>query len=264
MKFQTGTLVLIVICIGLAVALTWSQRQFSAQKSADALKLGNYSNNLVETSAILQQQREVNTSLEGDLHQQRESLARLTNSLTEVADRLEKTGASLNDARVEIARRDARIADLQSQNELLDHRADDLSSAITNLSSQITDTRQKLAASEGDKAFLEKELQRLMVEKSELEKQFNDVAVLRAQVARLKEETRVSRRLEWTRNGVFDRQEQKGGAQLIQRTALTDRPPKTTYDLNVEISSDGTVTIVPANTNIVVLTNNPAVTNLLK
>jgi hypothetical protein len=34
--------------------------------------------------------------------------------------------------------------------------------------------------------------------------------------------------------------------------------------LNVEISSDGTVTIVPANTNIVVLTNNPAVTNLLK
>jgi chromosome segregation ATPase len=263
MKNQTG-IVLIVLCVGLAAALIWSQHQFNAQKTADALKIGNYSNNLVETSAILQQQREVNTSLEGDLRQQHESFARLTNSFTEVTAGLEKTGAALVDARKEITQRDARIADLQSQNELLDHRASDLGTAITNLTSQITDTRKKLAASEGDKAFLEKELQRLMGEKAELEKQFSDLAVLRAQVAKLKEEMSVSRRLEWIRDGIFDRQEQKGGAQLTQKTTFTNRQPKPTYDLNVEVSSDGTVTIIPANTNIVVLTNNPAATNLLK
>jgi len=79
----------------------------------------------------------------------------------------------------------------------------DLNAAITNLNTQILETQRKLTASEGDKAFLEKELKRLMGEKAELERQFNDLKVLRAQVAKLKEELTIARRLDWIRRGLF-------------------------------------------------------------
>ena len=156
-----------------------------------------------------------------------------------------------------MARRDAKIADLESQNQALDQRALDLSTAITNLTSQIDDTKQKLAASEGDKAFLEKELERLIAEKAELERQFNDLAVLRAQVSKLKEELSISRRLEWIRQGLFARAEQKGAEQLMQKPSPPTNPAAKTpaYDLNVEVNADGSVKIIPP------LANKPADTN---
>jgi chromosome segregation ATPase len=194
----------------------------------------------------------VNTSLEGDLKKERESYSDLTNAFTQVSANLDKTESSLKTTREEVVRRDSRIADLESQNQALDQRASDLSAAITNLTSQIDDTRKKLVASEGDKAFLEKELERLIVEKAELERQFNDLAVLRAQVSKLKEELSISRRLEWIRQGLFARGEQKGAEQLMQKSVTsTNRQPKEqpAYDLNVEVSADGSVRVIPPLTN---------------
>jgi len=134
----------------------------------------------------------------------------------------------------------------------LDKKAADLSLSLTNLTVQIAETQRKLAASEGDKAFLEKELKRLMGEKAELERQFNDLVVLRAQVAKLKEELNIARRLEWIRKGLFAVEEQKGAQLLMQRQPVA----KTTnvYDLNVEVNADGSVRVIPP------LTNGPAVT----
>ena len=57
-----------------------------------------------------------------------------------------------------------------------------------------------------------------MAEKAELEQQFNDLAVLRAQVAKLKEELNVSRRLEWIRQGLFASGEAKGAEQLMTKS----------------------------------------------
>jgi chromosome segregation ATPase len=246
--------VLILICVGLSIALIWSQKEATQQKTVDAESIGNYSNKWVVTSAGLEQQRQVNTSLEGDLKKEREALNELTNAYTRVSTDLDKTAGSLKATREEVVRRDARIADLESQNQALDQRALDLSTAITNLTSQIDDTRKRLAASEGDKAFLEKELERLMAEKAELERQFNDLAVLRAQVAKLKEELNISRRLEWIRQGLFARADQKGAEQLMQKPpAATNQASKLpAYDLNVEVSADGTVKVIAP------LTNNPA------
>jgi hypothetical protein len=117
-------------------------------------------------------------------------------------------------------------------------------------------TRKKLAASEGDKAFLEQELQRLMTEKAELERRFNDLEVLRTQVARLKEELRVARRLDWIRKGILGHTDRKGAEQLMQMTAASAReasetPPerKPTYDLNVEVGADGSLRVIPPPTN---------------
>jgi chromosome segregation ATPase len=165
----------------------------------------------------------------------------------------------LKAAQEEVAQRDAKISELEAQNQALDQRTADLSTSITNLTSQIEDTQKKLATSEGDKAFLEKELQRLMSEKAELERQFNDLTILRAQVVKLKEELNISRRLEWIRQGLFTRSEQKGAQQLMQKSTPTPaeanntnaQPARPNYDLNVEVNADGSVRVIPP-------TNSPA------
>ena len=131
-----------------------------------------------------------------------------------------------------------------------------MSTAITNLTTQIEETQRKLATSEGEKGFLEKELKRLMAEKAELERQFNDLAVLRAQVSKLKEELSVARRLQWIRQGLFAGDDQKGAQKLMQSSApAQSKAPKPSYDLNVEVSADGSVKVIPP------LTNRPAATN---
>ena len=116
----------------------------------------------------------------------------------------------------------------------------------------IADTQQKLAASEGNKAFLEKELQRLMGEKTELEKQFSDITVLKAQLAKLKEELSIARRVEWIRNGLFASSDQKGAQKLMQGISAPSaqpKAPKSNYDLNVEVTADGSVRVIPPATN---------------
>jgi len=95
-----------------------------------------------------------------------------------------------------------------------------------------------------------------MTEKAELERQFNDIKVLRAQVAKLKEEMNISRRLAWIREGIFARADQKGAEQLMQKSAPSTNAVASAathkannYDLNVEVNSDGTVRVIPPGTN---------------
>ncbi|HSU56424.1 MAG TPA: hypothetical protein VLT36_20360, partial [Candidatus Dormibacteraeota bacterium] len=109
----------------------------------------------------------------------------------------------------------------------------------------------------------EKELQRLIGEKSELERQFNDLTVLRAQVAKLKEELSVARRLDWIRRGLFANNEQKGAQKLMQglqpATQVAKATPQPNYDLNVEITADGSVKVIPpTNSPTAINTNAPA------
>src|SRR5207245_2403172 len=84
----------------------------------------------------------------------------------------------------------------------------------------------------------QKELHRLMAEKTELERQFNDLSVLRAQVAKLREERNIAQRLEWARQGIFASSDEKGAQKLIQGLAPKVSPQKPSYDLNVEVSAD--------------------------
>lgn len=258
-------IVLILICVGLGIGLIWSRKTATEQRATDFDRIGSLSNQVVNTRADLEKQRQVNSELENDRARQTENLRSLTNQFNETSTSLEKTSATLKATQEEMARqvaqRDARIAELESQNQALDQRALDLSTSITNLTAQIDETQKKLLASEGDKAFLEKELQRLMTEKAELERQFNDLAVLRAQVAKLKEELNISRRLEWIRKGLFAADTQKGAERLMHMSAqsATNNPTapakQPAYDLNVEVNSDGTVRVIPSDTNAPAATN---------
>jgi chromosome segregation ATPase len=256
MKNLTGVVILAVVCVGLAVALIASKKQAHEEKKKDTDTIFTLSNQWVETTGKLDEQKQVNLSLEKDVEAHKQQFTSLTNKFSEMAGVLAKTEDTLKVTKEEVAKDEAKIADLEKQNHDLDTRAADLSSALTNLTAQIDDTKKKLASSEGDKAFLEKELKRLMGEKAELERQFNDITVLRAQVAKLREELNISRRLEWIRKGLFAVDSGKGAQQLLSHGPSVPPSPKPAgqYDLNVEVNADGTVRVIPP------LTNSPAAT----
>ncbi len=268
MKNRIGVviLVLVLVCVGLGVAL-FAIKQKAAEELHDAAVTNSaLSNNVVQINDQLDRQKQVNADLYADREKRIKEFQSLTNkylesltALAQVSNNLAQTEVALKASQEETAKRDAKIADLETQNQALDKKAVDLSAAITNLTAQIDETKRKLAASEGEKGFLEKELKRLMAEKAELEKQFNDLTVLRAQVSKLKEELSVARRLEWIRQGLFASTDQRGAQKLMQGTATTPaKAPKPSYDLNVEVSADGSVKVIPPLTNRPPLTNPPS------
>jgi chromosome segregation ATPase len=265
MKNRIGLIVLVLglVCVVLGIALIAIRQQAGEQQRGYVEKTTGLSNSLVQANDQLEERKQVIADLYADREKRTKELNVLTNkyvealtSLSQVSNNLVKTESALKTSQEETAKRDVKIAELEAQNQALDKQAADLSTAITNLTVQIEETKRKLAASEGEKGFLEKELKRLMAEKAELERQFNDLAVLRAQVSKLKEELSIARRLEWIRQGLFASTEQRGAQKLLQSSAASQvKAPKTSYDLNVEVSADGSVKVIPP------LTNRPAATN---
>lgn len=255
MKNQIGLIVLAVVCLGLLLGLVVVKKQAGDQHTKDTEMVSDYSNRWVKTSGTLDEQKQVAALLEKDLDSQKKALTELTNNFTQVSANLAQTSANLaktdsalQTSQQEVAKRDAKISELETQNQALDKQALDLSASITNLTTQIASTQRKLAASEGDKAFLEKELKRLITEKTELERQFNDLTVLRAQVSKLKEELNIARRIEWIRQGIFANTDQKGAQKLMQGVSapqMQARTAKPAYDLNVEVNADGSVKVIP-------------------
>jgi chromosome segregation ATPase len=256
MKNRIGVVILVVVCVGLGIGLIGIKRQSDKEKADSEASIQNFSNKLVVAASQLDETKQVNTELRKDLDNEKKNFSELTNNFLQVSANLAQSEASLRTSEQEIAKRDVKIVELETQNKALDQRAQDLGLEITNLTANIAATQKKLLASEGDKSLLEKELKRMVAEKAELERQFNDLTVLRAQVAKLREEQVIARRMDWTARGIYAAAEQKGAQRLI--TGLI--PPsqakasKPNYDLNVEVTSDGSVRVIPP------MTNGPAAT----
>ncbi len=245
---------MVVVCLGLVIALITIRKQASDQQQADSVQIVKFSNDLAATAVKLDDQTRVAQELEKDRAVQKKTLEEMTNqvaqvqtSLAEKSTALAKVETDLKTAQQEVEKREAKINELQTQNQSLDRQAQELSTAITNLTVQIADTQKRLASSEGDRAFLEKELKRLTAEKAELERQFNDVKIVKAQLAKLREEMNVSRRLEWIRTGLMASSDERGAQRLMRggNVPTTQKASTPAYDLNVEVSADGSVRVIP-------------------
>ena len=237
-----------LVAVALVIALIFRNHQAEQREQTDAATITLHSNNWVKANADLQDARQANINLETQLTDAKTEVTNLTTQVTNLTDNLAKketelldVQAALQAAKDEVAKRDARIAELEAQNQTLEKQAADLNVAIANLNIQIDDTRNKLYAAEGDKAALEKELRRLLTEKAELERKFNDLSILRAQVRKLKSELTTAKRLEWLRAGIGTT-EPKGAEKLTNTGAAARRKQ---YDLNVEVKSDGSVKVIP-------------------
>jgi len=249
MKGKTGIVALVILCIGLGVGLLVRHaKAVDEQRQAEA-RIKQLSDDVVHTQDQLSEQKKVNDTLEKTLESRTTEAQSLSNKLDTVTATLTRTEqdakAAAEQAKDEIAKRDAKIADLEGKNDDLTKQMADLNTSITGLESQIDDTKKKLATSEGDREFLLRELKRLQTEKAELERKFNDLAVLRDQVRKLRDELSIARRLEWIRRGLYGSEK---GAEKLQK-GLASAGTQTNYDLNVEIKQSGGAKIVPANTN---------------
>src|SRR5437763_1420513 len=244
----------VILSLGLLGTLfVWHTQTTKLKKENDdtTLELVTVSNRLEQTKSKLDEMTQVNSTLETNLTVRSQDLAVKSNDLVKTSAELAKTQkeaqAAAEAAKAEMAKRDARINELEGQKTALDQQATDLKTAIGNLEKSIGDTEKKLAASEGDREFLLKELKRLQVEKAELERQFNDLALLRTQVAKLKDELSIARRLEWIRMGIYGMQAQKGAERLMAPTAVP--AAASNFNLQVELKQDGGAIIVPVKTN---------------
>ncbi|MDD5141707.1 MAG: hypothetical protein PHY43_15770 [Verrucomicrobiales bacterium] len=267
MKFKIGIIVLATVSVGLLVALFATKKAADDRRTHDTAAILDFSNQLVTANLDLTDVRQVNIMLTNDLSALQQTVAALSNNLAAASTALSTTKDSLQNAEGQIANLNGRITDLEAQNKALDERATELTNRLAELDALIASTQLKLASSESDNAFLTAELQKQLAQKAELERKFNDLNAVRAQVKKLRDELFVARRLQWMANGANPSTPPKGAELLMQRssvsvnpasaaaakaatsTAATPARPASPYDLNVEVGSDGSVHVIPAATN---------------
>jgi chromosome segregation ATPase len=137
------------------------------------------------------------------------------------------------------------VAELEGQKDEMQAKLNELAGSIKTLNIEIEETKRKLQASEGDRESLTKELVRLQADKSELLRQFNDLAALKAQVALLRDEAAINQRLAWMALGVYQASGRKGAEALVARpTHLTSTANPS---LTVELQQNGSAPQVSTN-----------------
>jgi chromosome segregation ATPase len=239
--------VALALLVVLLSAGLW-MRHNNANKQTKELqdKVALLSSQVLQKEQDLNEAKQVNSTLEAHLAQESDAAKRLSNTLSQTTATLQKTEADAKKAAQlsaeEMAKRDQRISELEGQRDDLTKRMTELNGAITTLEGQIGETQRKLATSEGDRAFLLKELKRLQSEKMELERQFNDLAMLRDQVRKLKDELSTASKLDWLRRGLYG-STPKAAEKLRQPLTATNK----NFNLNVELGRDGSVKVAPTN-----------------
>jgi chromosome segregation ATPase len=244
MKGKAAFIVLLIACLFLAIFLVFNRQKATEEITGLQYSITILSNTLNNTTSQLTEQQQVNLTLTGFLTDRTSELVDVSNRLVVVRADLvrseEQAAAAAIAAQQEMAKRDARINELTGQNDEMTRRMADLDAVLTELEGQILETERKLASSEGDREFLLVELKRLQSEKAELERQLTDLALLRDQIRKLRDELSIARRIEWIRRGLYG-SEQRGAERLEPGHAT---PAHAGYDLEVEIRQEGAARIV--------------------
>lgn len=250
MNTKVAAIILLIVSLGLAFGWYARHTQATEDNERNLVEKEALTNEIREVTNDLEEQKLVNLSLEKDLDNRTAELRTYSNNLARVTATLVQTQTTAKAAeeasKAEILRKDVEIAKLEADRDGLSKQMTELNSSIGNLESEIAETQRRLEESEGDREFLLVELKRLQTEKAELERQFNDMALLREQVKRLRTEMSLARRLDWIRRGFFG-SFKKGGERLQE--GFNPKPAETNYNLNVELSLDGSVRLTPPSTN---------------
>jgi chromosome segregation ATPase len=254
MRARIIIIVLVLVCVLMGVALlkVSNQPELKVVDRERVRTITDFSNNLDQASAKLEEQRQVNIRLTNMLETAEGKAADLTQQTERLKGEVQRVSSELEDskrataaiekaakeaakvAEQEIERRTAKIAELEKERETLTRTMEGLTNQIAILEVKIAETEKKLAAAEGQNDFLLKELARLRTEKAELERQFNDLKIVKEQVKKLTEENHIALRLEWMRKGLYN--DIRGGERM---TPNRSKPAATTnYNLDVELRRD--------------------------
>jgi chromosome segregation ATPase len=232
------TVILILACGGLVIALVATQKHIDAQRQDYLDKIMDYSNQVVAANDELTDLREVNLMLTNEVNTGREQILALSNQVLAVS-------GSLSNSDLELKSAQDQITALQAQNEVLDQQAAELTNTIADLNTKILEARNKLAVSETNKTFLEGELTNEVARYAELQREFTDLKTVRQQARKLHNELVMERRLQWIREGTAPGANTHGASLLMARAWPTNQlTPPTHYNLSVEVDSSGAVRIV--------------------
>ena len=244
------SLVLGIACVCLIGSLIYRHTQAIKNEAANQKKLIVIQSELTETTVNLGNSRQTNVVLRTELQRASSELDEIRSQFNSLSKDLEAEKARANaavketrTALIEVADRDVQIKDLTSNGLELSQRVETLNRSVYELETRIEDTEDKLNASDSDREFLLTELKRLQTEKSGIERQFNDLSILRAQLDKLRSELTISRRIEWIRRGLTGSNSNRKGAELLTKGFQTPIT-KTNYNLNVEINQSGGVKIL--------------------
>jgi chromosome segregation ATPase len=232
---KPAIVVLVVACLGLSAGLIIVKQQAEARVKAIEKRMPR-------SIAEWDEMKTKFTDLEKLYAIQQTTLDKRGEELANASNALARANEELGRANSDLKNNQQRIIGFKKDREDLTKKMDELSSSIHKLEVEIADAYRKLATAEGDKNFLLSEVKRLQTEKDALVHQFNDLAVLRARVAHLREEAAVKQRLEWKRLGVYAMQEQKGAERLVAKNFV---PTDADNRLDIEIHQNGTRRFVP-------------------
>jgi chromosome segregation ATPase len=243
MKIKIAIIVLAIAAVGLGIALFAIKKQADDQQTKDTATISDLSGQVVNAKKQIDDLGQVNLTYSNDLASSQQLISQVSNQLSSAAATLVETRTSLTSAQGQIASLNSRINDLETQNKVLDQRVVELTNTIAQLNLSIEDTQNQLAIAQTNRVFLEQELQKQIAKRTELERKFNNLDELRAQVKKLREEAYVTRRIQLMKN---DNGGKKGAEQLLQKS-VTVTPPSAdvNYNLNVEVGSDGSVKVIP-------------------
>ena len=248
-RMKTIVIILAIACVGLAGTLIYHRSTVHARITTVQTERDAATNQLASTATKLAEQEKLAGFLQTNLDQRSSELTVVSNDLVKtgitlasIQSELTAALASVKTAQSDVQTKGVRITQLETEKDEMSRKLGDLAGQINTLEGQITVTKNKLAASEGDRSFLTKELARLQNDKAELVRQFNDLAVLRAQVALLKEEAAISQRIAWMNQGVYSSAGRKGAEVLVAKPGQPVRPDP---GLNVELEKNGGARVVP-------------------
>ena len=236
------TVILILACAGLVIALVINQKHIDEERAKDAANIMDFSNQVVAANDELNDLRQVNLALTNDLNSSREQLVDLSNQMITISNSLSGQLAS-SDAQLKSAQ--DQIATLQTQNEALDQQAAELTNNIYALNAKIAAAQEQLAESEKNGTFLQTELTNELADNAALQRSFNDLKIVRQQARKLHDELVVQHRLQWIREGTQPNSGMKQATLLMARSWPTNHLVSPShYNLSVEVDSSGAVHIV--------------------
>jgi uncharacterized protein YoxC len=232
------TIILILACAGLVVALIITQKHIDQQQKENADKILYFSNEVVQADGELDDLRQVNLMLTNALNSSREQLSDMSNQVVMISGSLSNSDTQLKSAQDQ-------IASLEAQNQALGQQAVQLTNTIDNLDAKIAEAKTQLSESETNNTFLLSELNDKEKQRRALEQEFNDLSVVRTQAKKLHNELVMERRLQWIRQGTQPNSGVKGAQLLMARSWPTNQlVPPSHYNLAVEVESSGAVRIV--------------------
>jgi len=177
------SIILAAACIGLGIALFVIKQNGDKQHQDDTDAIGDFSNRLVSAETHIADFYQTILVLSNRLDQSQSTSLDLSNHLADAQSELAADAEQITNLNQKVA---AAESDNQSLNQHFTDLTNRMTGQITNLTGQLTLTQSNLDQSKKDYVLLENRLRRDVAERVVVERKFNNLSEVQAQVQKLK------------------------------------------------------------------------------